>query len=198
MAVALHQVAPIVYSSFWQGLSRYDPDCFRGLLDELHTSKEAVLRVTSIPRTLSDVPLRGLLRHLYSLESYPSISRLAGQIAFTDSAPQWSRPAFIRPPGRSVRAVVAQALKLLTSLMPEVRYRQTRRGGGGIFQLQGLPFVMPGLGRRTCGFASGFIAAALTMNELPGLRVEEEACMSANENLRACVFEAGGGVEATL
>ncbi|OPX22268.1 MAG: hypothetical protein B1H03_04835 [Planctomycetales bacterium 4484_113] len=198
MAVGLHQVAPIVYSSFWQALSRYDPDCFSSLLEELHTSREAVMRAPNIPRQLSDVPLREFLHHLYPLKSYPSIARLAGQIALAESAPHGFRPAHILLPSKRVRVVITQALELLSSLMPEVHYQQARRGGGGIFQLRGLPFIVPGLGRPTCGFVSGFVAAGLTLSDLPGLRVEEEACMSANENLNACVFQAGSGGEASL
>lgn len=183
-----------MYSSFWQALSRYDPDRFMELLQEMRTSREAVQSVASIPRLLSRVPLQHLLNRLYPLKSYASIARLAGQIAYAQSAPRRPGKRLVSPQSSRLPAVVAQALKQLAALMPDVHFHQARRGSGGIFHIRGLPFVTPGLGKPTCGFVSGFVGAALTMNNLPRLRVEEEACVSATERLRACVFEAGGGI----
>ena len=182
----------MVYGSFWRALSRYAPDAFAELLQELHTSREAVESAAAIPRPLSEVPLKEFLGHLYTLKSYPSIARLAGQMAYAQSPQHNKRFRRLMSPSSRMRAVVSQSMEQLSALMPEIDVRHPRRSSGHILHLRGLPFVVSGLGRPTCGFVCGFVGAALTMNGIPGLRVGEESCMSANDALKWCVFEVGG------
>jgi hypothetical protein len=173
----------LVYYSLWLALSRFDVELCREM-EERYRVKVSTLEKTKNAPVLSELPVRELIADLVASEFYDDMVWFAGEAAYSElmeSGQIRHIPRF--------SAAIADALKRLHEMLPSAKAEVEAVGDGRIIRCRHSPFVIPGLGRPSCAFISGFISAAMLASGHGRYKTEEGVCASINTGTNYCLFE---------
>ncbi len=181
--LVLPQVHPLAYFCILKALESYNPALLSEVSRKLKVSLESTQSVSEAARRLSEVPFKELISLLASQPCYSQVSRLAGELAYSECFRSFVFEGYC--------SVIRHAVDELKRIFPMLAV-EVDSSSAPYLKIKKSPLVVATSAEPTCGFICGFIESAFKMSGMNRVKIIESICRSANPEAKACIFEVFG------